>query len=315
MKILVVFTGGTIGSKTTNGWISTDENTLFTLTESYKKRQDVEFVCHNPYTILSENLSENELNILQKEIADNLNSIYDGIIVTHGTDTLQYTSCAIQYAFSFAKIPIVFVSSSTPLENKNANGYNNFEAAVEFIYQHISEGVFVSYKNDNDALVNFHIPSLICRHGECSSDINSINNKVFASYDGVIKTNGLKYPEDIDTGIVQYVKNPGILVIDSYPGNNYLYSLDNVNAVILNPYHSATLNTASDCFKSFCNLAKKKSIPVFLANAGDGIAYESTKEYNNLGIISLKMTSFISAYVKLWLAVSAGYDIIEFMKK
>ena len=46
MKILVVFTGGTIGSKTKNGWISTDENTLYTLTDSYKKREDVEFICH-----------------------------------------------------------------------------------------------------------------------------------------------------------------------------------------------------------------------------------------------------------------------------
>ena len=41
MKILVIFTGGTIGSKTKNGWISTDENTLYTLIGSYKKRDDV----------------------------------------------------------------------------------------------------------------------------------------------------------------------------------------------------------------------------------------------------------------------------------
>lgn len=193
MKILVVFTGGTIGSKTKNGWISTYENTLYTLTDSYKKREDVEFICHNPYTILSENLSEKEINLLQKEIADNLNCGYDGIIVTHGTDTLQYTSCAMEYAFSSAKIPIVFVSSSTPLENKNANGYINFEAAVEFIYQNISSGVFVSYKNDNNDFVSFHIPSLICTHPECSSDIYSINNSVFAFYNEGIKLSGLKY--------------------------------------------------------------------------------------------------------------------------
>lgn len=314
MKILVIFTGGTIGSKTKNGWISTDDNTGFTLINSYKKRDDVEFTFHNPYTILSENLSSTEINLLQKEIADNLDYGYDGIIVTHGTDTLQYTSCAVEYAFSDVKIPIVFVSSSTPLENKNANGYINFEAAVEFIYQNISSGVFVSYKNDNDTFVKFHIPSLICTHPECSSDIYSINNSVFAFYNEGIKLSGLKYDKGSKNNLTEYIKNPGILVIDSYPGNSYSYSLEGVNAVVLNPYHSATLNTSSECLQGFCSLAKEKNIPVFVVNTHEGIAYESTKEYNELGIISLPFCTFVSAYVKLWLAVSSGYDLEEFMK-
>jgi len=314
MKILVIFTGGTIGSKTKNGWISTDKYTGYTLINSYKKRDDVEFVCHNPYTILSENLSEKEINLIQKEIADNLDCGYDGIIVTHGTDTLQYTSCVVEYAFSNVEIPVVFVSSSIPLENKNANGYINFEAAVEFIYNNVSSGVFISYKNDNDAYVNFHIPSLVCSHSECSSDIYSINNKIFASYNDGIQESGLIYAEGLKNIITEYVKNPGILVINSYPGNNYSYSLDGVNAVVLNPYHSATLNTSSEYFQNFCYLAKEKNIPVFLVNTRDGISYESTKQYSELGIISLPLCTFISAYVKLWLAISSGYNLEKYMK-
>ena len=314
MKILVIFTGGTIGSKTKNGWISADDSTKYTLINSYKNKSNIDFTCHNPYTILSENLSATQINILQKEIAKNINNGYDGIIVTHGTDTLQYTSTAIEYAFSNTKIPIVFVSSSLPLENKNANGYANFEAAVEFICQKISTGVFVSYKNSDSSLVNFYIPSTICRHAECSADIYSINAKVFASYNGVIKLENCRYNFSLESQVTDYIKNPEILVIDSYPGNSYSYSLENVNAVVLNPYHSATLCTSSEAFQNFCVSAKKKNIPVFLVNAPGGITYETSKEYNDLGIITLPLCTFVSAYVKLWLGISRNYDLKEFMK-
>ena len=103
-------------------------------------------------------------------------------------------------------------------------------------------------------------------------------------------------------------------MIDSYPGNSYSYSLENVNAVIFSPYHSATLNTASEDFQNFCISTKQKNIPVFLVNAPGGIAYESTKEYNDLGIIPLPLCTFVSAYVKLWLGISRKYDLKEFMK-
>ncbi|MBO7289168.1 MAG: asparaginase [Clostridia bacterium] len=314
MKILVIFTGGTIGSKTKNGYISADDSTNYILINSYKKKSDIDFVCHNPYTILSENLSATQINILQKEIAENIDNGYDGIIVTHGTDTLQYTSTAVEYAFSNAKIPIIFVSSSLPLENKNANGYANFEAAVEFICQRVSSGVFVSYKNSNKICVDFYIPSTICRHAECTSNIHSINSKIFASYNGVVKFENCRYNFSLHSQVTEYITNPGILVIDSYPGNNYSYSLENVNAVILNPYHSATLNTSSEYFQNFCLNAKQKNIPVFLVNAPGGITYESTKEYKDLGIITLPLCTFVSAYVKLWLGISRNYDLREFMK-
>ena len=200
------------------------------------------------------------------------------------------------------------------LENENANGYANFEAAVEFIYQRVSAGVFVSYKNSEECPVNFYIPSTICKHAECTSDIYSINKQAFALYNGDVKTENCKYIKKSASQITEYIKYPGILVIDSYPGNSYSYSLENVNAVIFSPYHSATLNTASEDFQNFCISTKQKNIPVFLVNAPGGIAYESTKEYNDLGIIPLPLCTFVSAYVKLWLGISRKYDLKEFMK-
>ena len=50
MKILVIFTGGTIGSAKAGGWVAPDEKTKYMLIDSYKNAAEkgVEFVARSP---------------------------------------------------------------------------------------------------------------------------------------------------------------------------------------------------------------------------------------------------------------------------
>ena len=54
MKILVIFTGGTIGSTVKDGWISTDRATKYALIEKYKEKfgEKVLFETIEPYFLL-----------------------------------------------------------------------------------------------------------------------------------------------------------------------------------------------------------------------------------------------------------------------
>ncbi len=302
LKISVIFTGGTIGSVVKGKWMSTDDSAKYTLIANYRKLDgDTEFAISSPYTVLSENLSAKELNLLQKEVEKNLAKDFDGIIVTHGTDSLHYTACALEYAFSDAEIPIVLVSSAYPLEDERENGNKNFEAAVEFIKSKRGTGVFVSYKNEKETKTNIHIPSNMLQHSELSADIYSITGEPFAEYDGEITL--LKAERKVSEkslGIAEYSENSGILVIDSHPGDSFAYSLDGVKAVILKPYHSATLDTANEKLHTFCRKAKELNIPVFVVGVKSGVAYESTKLYDNIGITPLPYGTFISAYMRIW---------------
>lgn len=92
MKILVVFTGGTIGCVRKGKVLSPDNKQKYMLTQMYLDRYgDVDFDTAEPYTVLSENLEGCHMNRLADCLQSyDLNS-YDGIVVTHGTDTLQYT--------------------------------------------------------------------------------------------------------------------------------------------------------------------------------------------------------------------------------
>lgn len=315
MKILVIFTGGTIGSTVTGDWIVTDESTKYTLLEHFKiKDSETEFDVRTPYTLLSENLSAREINLLQEEIARGLEAGYDGIIVTHGTDTLQYTAAAVEYAFAGCKIPIVFVSSNYPLEDKRANGHDNFAAAVAFIQKQLG-GVFVAYRNSGEKVTDIHLASRILQYNECTSKLYSIDEMPYAVYDGKTFQFTAVTPcaQSRPLGMVSYTESSDILVIDSHPGDNFAYTLEGVKAVFIKPYHSATLNTGNVHLHDFCKQAAERNIPVFVANVQPGISYESTKHFNDLHIIPLPYSTWISAYMKIWAGLSLGENAAEFV--
>lgn len=137
-KILVIGTGGTIGSVRGDS-IHLDKP--FKILD-YMNYDDVEFECVSPFTILSENMSFE----LWKKLADYIGSVdfskYKGIIVLHGSDTLSFTGALL--ANLFYDKPIVLVASDKPLEYKTANGFKNFENAVKYIQNGISK-VYISY--------------------------------------------------------------------------------------------------------------------------------------------------------------------------
>lgn len=315
MKILVVFTGGTIGSVVTNGWIAPSVDMKYLLLSKFREKSntEIDFDILEPYTILSENLSAENLNVLIKSIRENING-YDGIIVTHGTDTLQYSSAALSFAFGHDCVPIVLVSSNYPLEDERSNGLPNFIAAVEFIKSKLGRGVYVSYKN-KDENTKIHLASRIVSHVESFDEIYSIDNQPFAFYDEKITLNAAYKSTQCGKPVAdaKFNEYSQILSVVAMPGDSYDYDLSKYKAVILRPYHSGTLNTLSNAFVDFCKRAKESDVPVFVVNVHGGTTYESSKEYEKLGLAVLPMCSFVSIYVKTWLAISLNQSIKEFI--
>lgn len=140
MNIAVIFTGGTIGSSIQDQYVSTDAQAPYHLLSMYGQsrnsclsKEAVDFTTYAPYTTLSEYLDGSHLNRLIACIRNVLVTDTDGIIVTHGTDTLPYTAAALGMIFAYAKVPIILVSSNYILDDPRANGLVNFSAAVDYI--------------------------------------------------------------------------------------------------------------------------------------------------------------------------------------
>ncbi len=64
---------------------------------------------------------------------------YDGFVVTHGTDTLCYTSAALSFALQELNKPVVITGSQVPLEEIGSDGRNNLINAVRVAISDLAE--------------------------------------------------------------------------------------------------------------------------------------------------------------------------------
>jgi L-asparaginase/Glu-tRNA(Gln) amidotransferase subunit D len=321
-QILLVFTGGTIGSTATDGTIDTASNAPFKLLQlfeqQYQNHKDIHFDTLQPIQILSENLAPAAWELIITAIESIQPDKYDGIIITHGTDTLAYTAAAMSFYFNTSRVPILLVSSDYPLDNPKCNGLANFICAVEFIKQRIKTGVFVPYRNAGQAM-QVHLGSRLACSLQLSGDFYSVQGNSFMQFDGQHFTSANELPAESrkpakqDAAIDRISLNPQfsshILMIKPYPGLDYSnIKLDAVDAVLHDLFHSGTACTTEQWGKnhSLLEFAKRcgdLGITVYLAPAvKTENAYQSTRELIEHGAEMIWNTSIEAAYVKLMLA-------------
>lgn len=321
MKLLFVFTGGTIGSTASGGYISADEGKPYLLIERYRGifGIDFEYDIIQPYTELSENNTGDTLRTLIGCVKSNLRKDYSGIIITHGTDTLQYTAAMLSYTLD-TSVPVCIVSSNYPIEDRRANGLANLATAVDFIKKVGAAGVWVPYKNGEESpiihrgsrliggqLFTDYLYSVQNRYGyKCNKYGKFSRNTGFSEIKNEIpffRGDGLNTISDM------------IIKVESYPGMVYPIITHFTKYILMSSFHSGTVNTKSLQAVSFFKEASSKGVKVFLTGTLDGESYESTKVFEDLGICPLNGISPIAAYVKLWLCCTEEINATEVMGK
>lgn len=330
MKIKVIFTGGTIGSQVKgDGYIALKEKAPYELIEFYQKENpgNVEFETIEPYCILSENLTAKELNQLISCVKDVLMKDYiDGIIITHGTDTLQYSATVLSYVLGSANVPVLLVSSDFSLEDKRANGHINFAYAVKFIEQRHGKGVFVSYCNKGGN-PTIHRGAKLLQHKAFSADVESIKDEWYGDFEKDIftckeedkfkDTDKSSIPEkwmfQMEEEVHLSSDSMEILRIVPYVGMEYPAIGETIKVILHESYHSGTIGI-SDALKRFAKKARERKIPIYITGlTQEDNDYETVAEYKKMGIIPLLDTAPIAQFCKLWLALSNGKDLKQVM--
>ena len=301
MKIAVIFTGGTIGSKIAeDGYISVDTK-IYKLIEMYWEKVDVrmDFITREPYSILSENLNFEHIDMLVECVRELLEEgEVEGILITHGTDTLQYSAAILSHFFGKARVPIILVSSAYVLEDPRSNGFDNFVKAVDYItnvspyYDFESEydsRVMVSYKN-SDGKHRFIGGNRLDNPRPFTGDLYEVTSpiKPVKVYDSIRKL------APVSGSVLRIQACPGML----YPDLDSS-SYDQVKTVMLETYHSGTL-CIDNALRNFIDKAEKRNISVHLTGLASGTAeYETVKAYDELGIIVDYDEAPISCYCRL----------------
>lgn len=89
----------------------------------------------------STNINPSDWELLINKIAE-LQDDYDGIIVTHGTDTMAYTATATTFALGKdAALPIVFTGSQLPIIDVGTDARVNLERSTKVLLEALDEGI------------------------------------------------------------------------------------------------------------------------------------------------------------------------------
>jgi len=142
-RILLLATGGTIASVQGKDGLTpgiTDKDLV-----GYLPEHNEELVLHsmNLMNLDSTNMQPEYWLEIARTIYNQYDQ-YDGFVITHGTDTLGYTSAALSYILQGLAKPVIITGSMVPIDFDGTDAKRNMEDAIRFACENVS-GVYVVF--------------------------------------------------------------------------------------------------------------------------------------------------------------------------
>ncbi|CAL9730711.1 hypothetical protein MOUN0_K02234 [Monosporozyma unispora] len=132
-RIKILGTGGTIASKGGSSSATAGYHVDLTIQDMLDSIPDISTICQLEYEQLcnvdSKDINETQLMEIYHGVASSLQK-FDGIVITHGTDTLSETAFFIESTIDSGDVPIVFVGSMRPSTSVSADGPMNLYQAI-----------------------------------------------------------------------------------------------------------------------------------------------------------------------------------------
>ncbi|MEM0203910.1 MAG: Glu-tRNA(Gln) amidotransferase subunit GatD [Archaeoglobaceae archaeon] len=149
--VKIISTGGTIASKV--DYRTGAVTSQFTAEEIASEVPEIAEICNVSaelvYNILSENMKPAYWIELARRVYESLKS-YEGVIVTHGTDTMHYSASALAFMLSTPK-PVVFVGAQRSSDRPSSDATMNLLCSAKLSVSDVGE-------------------VLVCMHGSTSDD-------------------------------------------------------------------------------------------------------------------------------------------------
>jgi len=184
-KIAVITTGGTIGSVLTDKSVAVDTSLehLAEQIELSRLQLDCQIQLYSPFSKSSENLGPGDWQDLLVALKQANDSDCDAIVVTHGTDTMEYSAAAVLCCGQLWTKKICFTGAYYPPGSENSDVAINLQGALAWACGDLPKrGVAVSFKSAeqqySEILNAFGLKSMLYDERTFTS-----SGKSFARYD------------------------------------------------------------------------------------------------------------------------------------
>ncbi len=320
-KILIIYTGGTIGmvNDATSGMLRPFDFSQIIENVPELQRLDYQLTVHTFDPVIDSSDMKPEIWIQLAKLIERNYDGFDGFVILHGTDTMAFTASALSFMLENLDKPVVFTGSQLPIGEIRTDAKENLITAIEI----------ASAKNNGYAIVPevcIYFDFQLFR-GNRAKKFNSAKFEAFHS---------VNYPLLGEAGVhltfnEQYILGPtdknltvhasldtNIAVLKIFPGINpavvqSVLSAENLKAVILETFGSG--NTFTDeWFIQLLENAIKKGIFILDISQCEGGAvelgrYETSRRLVEIGVKSGYDLTFEAAVTKLMFLLGIGDDL------
>ena len=126
-NLLLLTTGGTIASLPGGKGLEPQRSDVMER-ELAMLRTYYDITVRDVMCLDSSNIRPEEWKLIARSIFENREG-FDGIVVSHGTDTMAYTASAVTYMLPDIDLPVVFTGSQLPLADVLSDGPDNLRTA------------------------------------------------------------------------------------------------------------------------------------------------------------------------------------------
>lgn len=322
-KILLLSTGGTIASRidyrtgAVTPTVSAEE-----LNASVPELADIASIeTEVLLSEYSENLQPDHWEVIARRLDELSGSRYSGVILAHGTDTMQYTASFLSFALSGYPIPVAMVGSQRSSDRPSSDAALNLIGAARFLVERRMRGIFVVMHHDkSDGAVACHLGTRVRKmHTSRRGAFQTVgDDPAFLVSSGGIQRNMRgdfftsseyrpRLAVDSRVALVKYHPGYGPKALD------YLVE-SGVQAIIL---EGTGLGHVGKTLYGAIGRARRQG--VFLGMASQCVAgrvrmtvYESGRDLMNLGVVPLGDMLAETALVKAMWALGNSGDDAEF---
>lgn len=310
--VAILSTGGTIASKV--DYRTGAVNPALTAKDLYdtvpELRNYANVRANVIMSVLSENINPLDWTKIARQIASEIKTGTDGIVVAHGTDTLGFTSAAMSFALQNLPIPVVLVGSQRSSDRPSSDAAMNLLGATNLATKaDVAEVMVLMHAETSDSYLYAHRGTRVRKlHTSRRDAFQSVNEyPLFKVNDSEIeelhhpllrrdknrklllkprfeeKVSLLKTYPGIDGGIIDYLVDSGFkgMVIE---GSGLGHAPDKIQSAIKNAIDSSLFVVmTSQCLFGRANMN----------------VYRSGVELLDIGVISCEDMLPETALVKL----------------